>query len=305
MGIAFTNAINRFTEHNCRLVTTEIRYNFYFEKDLHVPVIDPEGFEEIDDLLSKADLIHFHMLSDENMKLGPIDVRDRINGKSVVHHHHGHPQFRASPGIFREKYRKLKRKVLVSTPDLLQLLPEAVWQPNLVPIHDPLLLPIPPCSSETVRIGQAPTRKDLKNTRELFSVIRKLKKSRQRPALEVDLIENCLYSDCLKRKNACDIMFDHMQGYFGVSSLESLSQGKPVIAGLDGWNLRHIQAFSGCENPPWVIARSEEELEEALAQLISRPELRREKGEQSRRFMEASWSEPHVIANLLRFYDSV
>ena len=39
-AIAFTKAINCYTEHTCRLVTKEIRFNFMFEKDLHLPWLD-------------------------------------------------------------------------------------------------------------------------------------------------------------------------------------------------------------------------------------------------------------------------
>jgi len=42
-GIAFTKAINRHTHHSCRLITTEIRYNFGFEKDLHLPNLTEQG----------------------------------------------------------------------------------------------------------------------------------------------------------------------------------------------------------------------------------------------------------------------
>jgi len=81
MGIAFTRAINQFTTHTCRLITTTTKYNFDFEKDLHVPDLDAEGFEEIDILFKKADIIHFHVLADDNLSLGPIKPKDYRHGK--------------------------------------------------------------------------------------------------------------------------------------------------------------------------------------------------------------------------------
>ena len=92
-GIAFTNAINRFTDHACRLITTTTRYNFGFEKDLHVPDLDEEGFLEMSELLQKADILHFHLLADENTALGPVKAKEFIAGKAILHHHHGHPDF--------------------------------------------------------------------------------------------------------------------------------------------------------------------------------------------------------------------
>jgi hypothetical protein len=302
-AIGFTNAINRYTQHNCRLITTETRYNFLFAKDLHVPHLGPEGFEEIDRLLSGADILHFHLLTDESIQLGPLQVKDYINGKKILHHHHGHPHFRAHPQLYREKYRRLNRKALVSTPDLLRLLPEAQWQPNLVPIQDALYRPGPGPGNGSVLVGQAPTRKDLKNTDDLIRVMDRLQRRLSHLNPRLDIIENCLHQECLKRKSRCQVIFDHMQGYYGVSSLESLSQGKPVVAGLDDWNRGWISDFSGAERLPWVIARNPQQLESRLAELINEPELRSCLGVEGRRFMEQHWSERRVLRALLDFYE--
>jgi len=303
MGIAFTNAINRYSEHTCRLITTTTRYNFGTEKDLHVPVLDEEGFGEISELLQKADVLHFHLLADENTELGPIRAKEFIAGKAILHHHHGHPDFRSHPDKYREKYHRLRRKALVSTPDLLKLLPEAVWQPNLVPINAPNYLPRSIETKNRVLVCQAPTRKDLKNTAEFEVVMASLE--RKYGNVEGVVIANTRHEECLKIKQTCDIHFDHMQGYYGVSSLESLSQGKPIIAGLDEWNLKCIKEFSGCEDVPWVIARNRDELEIWIEKLIGDGGLRNRFGVASRRFMERYWTEQHVLNILMETYKTL
>ena len=303
MGIAFTNAINRYSEHACRLITTTTRYKFGTEKDLHLPALDEERFGEISELLKKADILHFHQLADENTELGPIRTKDFITGKAILHHHHGHPDFRSHPEKYREKYHRLRRRALVSTPDLLKLLPEAVWQPNLVPINAPNYLPRSIETKNKVRVCQAPTRKDLKNTAEFEVVMASLEKKYEN--VEGIVIANTRHEECLKIKQSCDIHFDHMQGYYGVSSLESLSQGKPVIAGLDEWNLKCIKEFSGCENVPWVIARNRDELEDRLEELIENGSLRNRSGVASRRFMERYWTEQHVLNILMETYKTL
>ena len=302
-GIAFTNAINKFTDHRCRLITTATRYNFGFEKDLHVPDLDEEGFREISELLQKADILHFHLLADEYTELGPVRAKEFIAGKAILHHHHGHPDFRSHPEKFREKYHRLKRKVLVSTPDLLKLLPDAVYQPNLVPMNDSGYLPLSIEGKNGVRICQAPTRTDLKNTDEFKTVMASLEAKYGN--VEGVVIENTRHEECLRIKQVCDIHFDHMQGYYGVSSLESLSQGRPVIAGLDEWNLKCIKEFCGCDDAPWVIARNRDELEDRLEKLIGDEALRNSIGLESRKFMEQHWTEPQVLNNLLRVYEEL
>ena len=145
---------------------------------------------------------------------------------------------------------------------------------------------------------------DLKNTSDLVEVVGKLKKASKDPEVELDVIVDTAHKKCLERKRSCHIIFDHMQGYYGVSSLESLSQGKPVVAGLDDWNNRHIKDFTGSDELPWVIARDKFELEHQLHKLISEPQLKKDIGDKSRRFMKKCWTEEHVLEALLPLYEN-
>jgi glycosyltransferase involved in cell wall biosynthesis len=305
-AISFTKAINRYTGHTCRLITKEIRYNFIFEKDIHLPWLEENQTDKIESLLKNSDIFHFHMTIDENISLGPFKPKDYMSNKGIVHHHHGHPDFRKNSAKYREKYKRFNKKnLLVSTPDLLHLLPGAKWQPNLVPINDPLYMPNENNTNGKIRIGQSVTRKDIKNTKELIHTTEAIKKKSSIPGIELDIIEMTDHAECLKRKQKCHIFFDHMQGYFGVSSLESLSQGTPVIAGLDKWNIKHIKEFTGAAEMPWVIAKNADELEKCLAALIHDPDLRLRAAANSRSFMENCWTEQQVLKLLLSFYDSL
>ncbi len=295
MGIAFCNAINRYTTHCCRIVTTQERYGFDYEADIHIPDIEDDDFGELEQLLKDADVFHFHMLRDENSHLGPLLIRDYMVGKKVLYHHHGHPDYLANYHAFNDKYRNLGRKVIVSTPDLLKLAENAVWVPNLVPINDVQFMPryentLP---GGTVKVCQSPTRKFHKHTREFQSVLNDLMGTY--PHVETLIIEKQPYFECLRLKRSCNIVFDHMRGWFGIASLESLSHGKPVIAGLDDWNIHCIQEFTGREKLPWIVARNEEELKSCLKKLIEDRALRQEYGKYSRQFMESCWTEQHVL----------
>ena len=303
MGIAFTNAINRYTEHSCRLITTAEKYGFDYEKDIHIP--DIEDFGEVEQLLKDADIFHFHVLNDENSHLGPLIIRDYIIGKKILHHHHGHPDYIINVDAYNEKYRKLKRKVIVSTPDLLKVADNATWVPNLVPLFDVHFLPRYESSlpQGVIKVCQSPTRKYHKHTQEFKTVMRKLQE--KYPSVETLVIEKRPYIECLKMKRTCHIVFDHMRGWFGIASLESLSQGKPVIAGLDEWNIERIKEFTGSDDLPWVIARSQHELEDKLETLITDDDLRNDIGLKSRRFMEEHWTEQHALRVLLKVYDAL
>ena len=304
VGSLLKNALHRHTEHTCRLVTTQTRYTHAWEKDLHVPDLNAAGREELEAALEAADIFHFHMLADEHMPLGHVTAAPFLRGKAVVHHHHGHHVFRANPEIFQKKYRDLgRRNLLVSTPDLLGKLPGARWQPNLVPERLPAYRPAPRTPDGTVRLAHSPTRKDLKNTDDLLAVCRAL--AGELPQLELELIDDVPHVQCLARKQACDIAFDHMQGYYGMASLEALSQGLAVIAGLDDWNSATIRDYFGCDALPWVIARDRDQLADAVRRLVLDPGRRAAIGAASRRFMESVWTEARLIADLVRFYENL
>jgi len=56
-----------------------------------------------------ADIIHFHMLADDNISLGSIKAKDYLSGKAILHHHHGLPDFRCNPNKYIAKYQSLKK----------------------------------------------------------------------------------------------------------------------------------------------------------------------------------------------------
>ncbi|GAB7079294.1 glycosyltransferase [Megalodesulfovibrio paquesii] len=301
-AIRFAKAVNACTDHHCRVVTAQTRYAHAWEPDLHVPDLDPAGLDELEGLLRRADVFHFHMVIDEHYAFGPFTPRDYLRGKRIVHHHHGHHDFRSNPEKFRHKYQQLgRRRLLVSTPDLRCLLPEARWQPNLVPLPE-AIPPLPPCPP--LIISHAPTRKDLKNTDELLRIVARLQPAF--PQLALDLIDNVPHVDCLARKAHSHLTFDHMQGYYGMSSLESLAMGRPVIAGLSGHTRRTICETLGCETLPWLQACTGAELEALLRSLLQDPDtlaFLAGSASRSRQFMEAHWSPERIVGMLLEAYE--
>jgi hypothetical protein len=156
-----------------------------------------------------------------------------------------------------------------------------------------------------LKVAHSPTRKDLKNTDELMAVVERAREGGV--ALALDLIDNVPHVECLARKRRAHVLFDHMQGYYGVSSLEGLSQGLAVIAGLDAWNRAHVAEFAGVEDSsealPWLLAHTADELESALRLLAADRDLCRAKGKKGRDFMERCWSEEKVAGALCDFWE--
>jgi glycosyltransferase involved in cell wall biosynthesis len=306
MMIGFTNAINRLTEHQARSIVLDAPRHAHYQIDImQSELMQEDDYGEIEHLLTQADIIHFHMLIDENVMIGPLCLRDYVHGKRFLHHHHGHHDLFVNASSFTEKYRKLDRRVIVSTPDLLKILPDATWQPNLVPIHQVHYLPRYDHlnATERVKIVQAPTRKWQKQTAVFRKVTDELRNTY--PQIELYILTDIPQAECLRFKRNCHISFDHMNGWFGIASLESLAHGLPTVAGLDDWNIECIQNFTGTDEVPWVVARSEDELREKLAKLGHDIPYRVAIGQGSRRFMENHWTEQHALDVLLQTYESL
>jgi glycosyltransferase involved in cell wall biosynthesis len=301
-GMALCAALSRHTECKARLVTLETRYNHNFARDMHIPDLDAADLDELETLLRTSDVFHFHMTADEDTRFGPFLPKDHLRGKRVVHHHHGHPDFRGDPEKYRRKYRERQRRnLLVSTPDLLRLLPGARWQPNAVPVDEAAYTPLAARPDGPLRIGQSPTNKALKNTEEFVRITDELAATPLLPRNERLLIDNVPHKECLRLKRTADIFFDHMQGYFGMSSLEALSQGVPTVAGLDDWNLEQVEDFAGLP-APWVIARDGDSLKRRLEELLLDADARLHLGRRSRSFMESGWNDAKVARRLAEYY---
>ncbi|MCB0354144.1 MAG: hypothetical protein KDD64_11485 [Bdellovibrionales bacterium] len=306
MMVTFANAINRYTEHTARILSYRTVYQNAYEYDIELPRLIDEDYDEIEWLLKTSDVFHFHMLLDETFQIGPLHLKDYVEGKKIVYHHHGtydHQCFLGRVDQYRERYRTANSSVLVSTPDLLEHLPMAEWQPNLVPLYDVHYLPRADHlgEQEEIRIVQAPTRRWHKHTKEFLSVTSDLKS--EYPNVSVSVLEGMSHIEVLKRKRRSHISFDHMNGWFGICSLESLAHGIPTIAGLDQHNREHIERFVDGATLPWIIARNEKELFERMKELVIDPERRVSLGAQSRAFMEERWDETRVVARLIEYYE--
>ena len=282
----FADALNRTTRHRCRVISTESsRYGHDWAKDVHLP--DLKEPEVIPHLLQEADVFHFHMTADESLPLGSYCAAEFLKGHPAVHHHHGEPAFRADPRRFADRELSQGRRAIVSTPDLWAMYPEAEWIPNCVP-HQRRA-----SGSGRWVVGHSPSRRDLKNTAEFLEVMEQVD-------AEMRLIENVSNEECVRLKAGCDLFFDHMQGYYGVSSLEAMAQGIPTIAGIDDWNAWCIRRFTGQDRLPWIMARNRQELGDA----IRRRDLE-ETGRYAYEWMEREWSEERIVARLAEFYETL
>ncbi len=323
---ALATATNYYTPNRARVITTHRIEGFAFPTDIH-QIFD--GGDEVEALLRQADVLHLHKVDPEfkievNMKKAGIkrtfvvkDVLKAYPSKKVVYHIHGHPYERENVKENAENYKALGGKVLASTPDLEGMYKpyydQVFYFPNVVPINEILYLPRPTDrpiimadATERLFVVQTPTHAILKNVHVIEQAVKDVNKELPAPAVFLK-IWGKTREEALRHKRHAHVVFDHIEGYYGLSSLEGLSMGKPVIAGLSDETIKAICHFFDV-NPselPWAVARNAEEVVGRLRDLLSSEQLRAEVGSKSRKFMEEVWSDRALGQRLAAFYSSL
>jgi glycosyltransferase involved in cell wall biosynthesis len=321
--INFVNAINRHTGHRARAITTHRMEEFEFPADVHW-IFD--AGDEIEALLEQADVLHLHKVDTDftieiNMPKSGIcrkfnvgELLKKFPNKKVVYHVHGHPYERGNVEENAANYRQLGGKVLCSTPDMEQMYKPhydgVEYFPNCVPVDDVLYLPRPtdkliPGADGVERfvVCQTPTHTVLKNCHVIEQAVKNI--SSEFPVI-YDKVWGMPQHFALRRKRNCHVAFDHLEGYYGMSSLESLSMGKPTIAGLSDYTAEAIKKFFSTDWLPWVdVKPTQEDVEQYLKVLLRDNEARAKVGAESRKFMKEVWSDKAIAQRLAALYGSL
>jgi len=319
-GYNLVRALNEHTDVRARIITTHP--NVFGHPDDISTVFDQ--YDEFESLLLDADVVHFHKV-DETFEVKTPDQSSRkrswrisdflnVGGKhkKKIYHVHGHPYERAHVRENALHYAKLGSRVLTATPDLelaYNANCNASYFPNCVPVND--IRYLPRATNKMMRgrdgkdyyfIGHTVSTPHLKNVKEISNVVSKLG---QYYPVRYFRISDMKFETAIKIKRHCHIIFDHMQGYYGLGSLEGFSMGKPVIAGLNDYCLKRICEFFDCWETPWQIARTENEIRDAITDMICTPEMMIAIGIDGRTFMEDVWNDKFIAGRLAEIYKSL
>lgn len=198
--------------------------------------------------LFQFDVFHFH--GGSSLFSGTSDLPIyRFLGKKVVMHFHGseirNPQLIIARGedgkvpptqttdqIARLEFlRKYVDKFIVSTPDLLEIVPEAAYLPNSVG-EEWFSYKRPKKKNKNFVIVHAPTNRKIKGTDYVISACENLKK--QGYNVELRIIENVPNQEVMEIYSQADVAVDWLLlGWYGVFSIENMALGNPVVAYID------------------------------------------------------------------------
>lgn len=252
----------------------------------------PRDREEIEQCYEEADVIH-------NMdRMALYQLLDNGRGKPAILHHHG-SRLRMDP---RRTYAEGKGHTqLVSTVDLLEDAPGATWLPAPFDL-DWIAERYGGIPRRGVKIGHAPTVREAKGTDKILAAIAQVKKSRS--AVEQRLIENVQWKVCLSSKATCAIFIDQLTLGYGCNGIEAMALGIPLISGWEepADRKRFVEATG--EQPPFIEA-TRETLVTQIMRLVDAPDLRAQKGQIGRAFVERWHSEAKAVSILKPLYERV
>jgi hypothetical protein len=229
---------------------------------------------EVRALAMEADLIHL------NNSWAPVQALNLPRRKPYLLHHHG-SALRSNPDLYLQKARQWHMTQCVSTVDLMRwgrerFDPKQGWIPrekDRATLHwAPTAYDVDWLSQfgkqhrdhhDGIRVITAPTNRDTKATALVEAAVAQL----QRDGLDVELVivENMAWADCMAIKATADIYFDQVGLGYGCNAVEAWGMGIPVIAGADSWTLAKMRELWG-EQLPFYEA-TEDTIGAAIADL--------------------------------------
>jgi glycosyltransferase involved in cell wall biosynthesis len=269
-------------------------------------------------VVASFDIFHFHYFS----TFTP-DQRDLIflkaMGKKIVFHLHGcdirdprrvrlehatsacaECSIKCLTPLKLRMPRTLERyadAVIVSTPDLLEFVPNATYIPNPLDIREWAQARQDYANSrrkDELIVAHAPSNREIKGTRHIEAAIDQLRSDGI--PVRLRLLEGLPQREMRRQCLDADIVVDQvLVGWFGVFALEMMALGKPVIAFLRD-DLQKYQL----DLP--IISSTPEQLAATIRQLVESPDERAALGELGPMYVEARHNLPNINSQVMGIY---
>ncbi|KKH95120.1 hypothetical protein EO95_00705 [Methanosarcina sp. 1.H.T.1A.1] len=243
-------------------------------------------------LKEKFDIFHLH---DAGIFPQDIDIPLFFKrfGKVVVHWHGS--KLRNNGRTFGSKFADVE---IVSTPDLLDYSPDAIWIPNCIPWHG---LSKVNRNDDKIIIGHAPTNRFYKGTEYFLEAMDQLKK--EYPNVDCLLIENKPHQEVMQLLQTCDIVVDSVGfydkrqvGWYGVLTNEAQQMGIPCCT----WIKPGLEPY--LEEPSGIVNVTKDNLKQRLEELIRDENLRENLGRSGRKYVEKVHNNKVLCQKFLTLY---
>jgi glycosyltransferase involved in cell wall biosynthesis len=221
-------------------VESDIEFDSVIRGTNYIQYDRVNGWDRAAELWDAADVVHMH----NTTRTLDLMVRAGHRPKPFVLHHHGthyRDNFERMNRDLRRLGKRNMARTVVATLDLLQQGPGIPWSPAA---HDLEALAKHRKRAKgtigkdrPIRIGHAPTNREIKSTDAFLRACEKLAETHP---VEVVLIENRTWAECLALKGTVDVYFDQVLLGYGNNAIEAWAMGIPVVCGAEDFTLEEM-----------------------------------------------------------------
>lgn len=279
----YSNAINKYTEHESRVVA--IKETRGFDSDIVLErqmwskpdnLSIQDKMDEIVTIAKDCDVMIFsaaiapgvssskHQVASDtfDVKWHDIDWNDYIDKKKCFVFFPGSTSLRANYDYYINLYKEKKWTMITDQLDVYFDIKKMGHNIKYISVmvNNYLYSNMKINKSKDIIAIHSPTNRTIKNTAEFMRVCRRL--SHEYGDFHVNLIENCGFDDSIKIKKGAHLGFDQMQAedYFCLSSVENSALGLVNFISLSDKAIAFTKEEIGCDKLAWEIVRNEDEL---------------------------------------------
>jgi len=272
------------------------------------------GEESAREMMYKADVVVFHTAVQPFFTGLHLD-KNKLKDKKLLLYFHGSDARTYGTQIIKQADELMtKYEVLVSTPDLLRAIPQALWMPvarsfteiriryGLNEWDQNALKGFDAQIRKTV-VSHAPTSQERKGSALFFKVITALVQAY--PNVEYQVIQQMTWDACLRAMSKTSVYYDqHVIGAYGLAAVEASIFRAAVFCKLTQDVIDVMEKESGLKNP-FIQWTDEEDLQTKSIGLMQNPSLRRKFGNEGYNYCKHVHDEKPVAARFLKIVEEM
>ena len=271
--------------------------------------------ETIKRMIMKTDVLVFHTAMMPFMVTFKLTKQDLVDKKKIIYFHGSDLRTYGTEIIEQADQYWGDYEILVSTPDLLELVPRgAHWMPVCRSFSELRSKYMPSKKDEKalasfgeervkVQLGHAPTNPEIKGSNVFFRVITEVVK--QYEHAEYSAIHNLPWDSCLRRMAQLDIFYDQcVLGAYGLAAVEAGAFKLPVVCPLKPGVIDAMKEITD-QPPPFIQFKTEPKLVEMSLMLCMDPKGRKMFGDMAYDYCKSVHDEKPVVERFLEIVEAM
>jgi len=273
---------------------------------------------EIQSIIDEADIIILHthinggdnmqhIMNDwDNMQINNFNIFNFIKdlNKPIIYYLNGSNNLRMYHKYYADELKD--KYVMCSTPDLKLLIGDHVfYAPGIIDLDDFIYTPLEYDKRNNIpKIIHTPTDPAVKNTN-MFEEAIEILEQENKFKFKYENVYNIPHKLTMVYKKTSHILLDHLQGYYGISSLEAAAQGCIPFINLHPKVKEEFDKVSGVNTIPFINVESPEMIKPYLEAFLSNPELLEQTCKVKHIWMKNNWQPKKLVTRMENYFDSL